>query len=178
VPNSAPSGPSSSRSPTACSAAPATPRTWSRSPGCDMPAQPSQSAMCAHGCFEPSAALAWSELRSARARRERYVGPWLPEPVLTGEGAAQDPLAQVEREVLSLGALRLLERLTPAGRWACRMRRSPPPSVSAAPVPRSIWPGLGATLPPSRHSRRSRQRSTGARSPPCGQRSRPATQER
>ena len=129
--------------------------------------------------------LCVDELRSARARRERYVRPRLPEPVLTGEGAAQDPPAQVERrEVLSLGALRLLERLTPAEhavfvrRSACRTQRSPPPSVSATPVPGSIWPGLGATLPPSRHSRRSRQRSTGAWSPPCGQRSRPATRER
>src|SRR5438105_2228328 len=52
--------------------------------------------------------LCIDELRSARARRESYVGPWLPEPVLTGGGAAEDPLAVVERrELLSLGALTL-----------------------------------------------------------------------
>jgi hypothetical protein len=28
-------------------------------------------------------------LRAARARREVYVGPWLPEPVLTGPGTAE-----------------------------------------------------------------------------------------
>ena len=69
--------------------------------------------------------LCVDELRSARARRERYVGPWLPEPVLTGEGAAQDLLAQVERhELLSLGALRLLERLTPAERAVFVLREA------------------------------------------------------
>ena len=61
-------------------------------------------------------------LGSARVRRERYVGPWLPEPVLTGASAAvagagadPDPFAAVERrEQLSLGALTMLEQLTPA----------------------------------------------------------------
>src|ERR1044072_9531709 len=38
-----------------------------------------------------SARLAINELRSARARRERYVGEWLPEPIVTdgGDGAAR-----------------------------------------------------------------------------------------
>lgn len=31
--------------------------------------------------------LSLNRLTSARARRERYVGPWLPEPVLTADGA-------------------------------------------------------------------------------------------
>jgi RNA polymerase sigma-70 factor, ECF subfamily len=65
-------------------------------------------------------------LGSARVRRERYVGPWLPEPVLTGAAAghapgggtqAVDPVAVVERrELLSLGAVAMLERLSPAER--------------------------------------------------------------
>src|SRR5690349_1119481 len=36
-------------------------------------------------------------LRSATARRERYVGPWLPEPLLT-TGEPDDPLAAVVRD--------------------------------------------------------------------------------
>ncbi|WP_028921044.1 RNA polymerase sigma-70 factor [Pseudonocardia acaciae] len=60
--------------------------------------------------------LCLNRLTSARARRERYVGPWLPEPVLTESGAL-GPLETVEqRESVSLGLLVLLERLTPPER--------------------------------------------------------------
>lgn len=59
--------------------------------------------------------LAISELTSARARREVYVGPWLPEPVDT----SADPLLGAERgEALSLAVLVLLEKLSPAERAA------------------------------------------------------------
>ena len=59
--------------------------------------------------------LAIAELTSARARREAYVGPWLPEPVDT----SADPLLGAERaEALSLAVLVLLERLSPAERAA------------------------------------------------------------
>ena len=59
--------------------------------------------------------LAINALDSARARREVYVGPWLPEPVAT-EG---DPTLGAERaEAMSLAVLLLLERLTPAERAA------------------------------------------------------------
>ena len=59
--------------------------------------------------------LSLTALDSARARRETYVGPWLPEPVDT----AADPLLGAERaEALSLAVLLLLERLTPAERAA------------------------------------------------------------
>jgi RNA polymerase sigma-70 factor (ECF subfamily) len=59
--------------------------------------------------------LAINALESARARREIYVGPWLPEPVAT-EG---DPALGAERnEALSLAVLTLLERLSPAERAA------------------------------------------------------------
>ncbi len=59
--------------------------------------------------------LALNELESARARREQYVGPWLPEPVDT----SADPALGAERaEALSLAVLMLLERLTPAERAA------------------------------------------------------------
>ena len=63
--------------------------------------------------------LCLDQLRSARERHERPAGVWLPEPVLTGESVAEDPLAAVERrDLLSLGALAMLQRLTPAERAA------------------------------------------------------------
>src|SRR5262245_15781121 len=59
--------------------------------------------------------LAIDHLRSARARREAYVGPWLPEPLLTDADA--DPAHQIERdETLSLAFRVLLERLSPVER--------------------------------------------------------------
>jgi RNA polymerase sigma-70 factor, ECF subfamily len=52
-------------------------------------------------------------LRSARARRESYVGPWLPEPVLTSPDVAED----VEMaESVSLAMLVVLETLSPLER--------------------------------------------------------------
>jgi RNA polymerase sigma-70 factor (ECF subfamily) len=59
--------------------------------------------------------LAINELRSARVRRERYVGEWLPEPILTdGE---DDPARHAETaESLSLAMLVLLESLSPEQR--------------------------------------------------------------
>jgi RNA polymerase sigma-70 factor (TIGR02957 family) len=59
--------------------------------------------------------LAIDGLRSARARRERYVGEWLPEPIITdGE---DDPARQAEMaDSLSLAMLVLLESLSPEQR--------------------------------------------------------------
>jgi RNA polymerase sigma-70 factor (ECF subfamily) len=59
--------------------------------------------------------LAINELRSARARRERYVGEWLPEPLVTdGE---DDPARHAEMsDSLSLAMLVLLETLSPEQR--------------------------------------------------------------
>jgi RNA polymerase sigma-70 factor (ECF subfamily) len=60
--------------------------------------------------------LAIDQLKSARTRRETYVGDWLPEPVMT-DGSAPDPLARAElTESLSMSFLLLLERLTPVER--------------------------------------------------------------
>jgi RNA polymerase sigma-70 factor (ECF subfamily) len=60
--------------------------------------------------------LAVDELRSARSRRETYVGQWLPEPLLT-DGGAEDPAAHAEQaDSLSMAFLLLLERLTPVER--------------------------------------------------------------
>ncbi|MET7360345.1 RNA polymerase sigma-70 factor [Streptomyces sp. NPDC005562] len=54
-------------------------------------------------------------LRSARVRREAYVGPWFPEPLL--DDPYQDPERAVElAESVSIAALVLLERLSPLER--------------------------------------------------------------
>jgi RNA polymerase sigma-70 factor (ECF subfamily) len=59
--------------------------------------------------------LAIDELRSARARRERYVGEWLPEPILTED--LEDPARQAEMsDSLSLAMLVVLESLSPEQR--------------------------------------------------------------
>jgi RNA polymerase sigma-70 factor (ECF subfamily) len=59
--------------------------------------------------------LAINELHSARARRERYVGDWLPEPVITD--GRDDPADQVEMaDSLSVALLVLLESLSPEQR--------------------------------------------------------------
>jgi RNA polymerase sigma-70 factor (TIGR02957 family) len=56
-------------------------------------------------------------LRSARVRRETYVGEWLPEPLVTDP--AEDPARQAEMaDSLSLAFLVLLERLSPEQRAA------------------------------------------------------------
>ena len=55
-------------------------------------------------------------LRSARARREAYLGEWLPEPLLTDD-SAPDPAGLAEQaDSLSMAFLLLLERLTPVER--------------------------------------------------------------
>ncbi|WP_213451868.1 RNA polymerase sigma-70 factor [Rhizomonospora bruguierae] len=54
-------------------------------------------------------------LRSARVRREAYVGPWFPEPLLADP--YQDPERSAElADSVSMAALLLLERLTPLER--------------------------------------------------------------
>jgi RNA polymerase sigma-70 factor (ECF subfamily) len=65
--------------------------------------------------------LSINVLRSARARRESYVGPWLPEPLL--EDPAPGPASRAElADSLSLALLVLLERLTPVERAAYLLR--------------------------------------------------------
>src|SRR4051794_269700 len=65
--------------------------------------------------------LSINVLRSARSRREAYVGPWLPEPVL--EDMAPGPAARAElADSLSLALLVLLERLNPVERAAYLLR--------------------------------------------------------
>ena len=65
--------------------------------------------------------LSINVLRSARARRESYVGPWLPEPLI--EDPAPGPASRAElADSLSLALLVLLERLSPVERAAYLLR--------------------------------------------------------
>jgi RNA polymerase sigma-70 factor (ECF subfamily) len=68
------------------------------------------SAVVTHLCID--------QLRSAKARREEYVGPWLPEPLLTEPA----PDAAVLDESLSMAFLVLLESLTPTERAVFLLR--------------------------------------------------------
>lgn len=61
--------------------------------------------------------LAIDRLRSARARREVYVGPWLPEPLADVDFATPESQAEIASD-LSLAFLNLLERLGPEERAA------------------------------------------------------------
>jgi RNA polymerase sigma-70 factor (ECF subfamily) len=63
--------------------------------------------------------LALDALTSARARRERYVGPWLPEPLIDAPDNGLDPAARVDLdESVSMALLIVLESLSPAERSA------------------------------------------------------------
>jgi RNA polymerase sigma-70 factor (TIGR02957 family) len=65
--------------------------------------------------------LAINASTSARARRETYIGPWLPEPVDT----SADPNLGAERnEALGVASLLLLEKLTPTERAAYVLREA------------------------------------------------------
>ena len=65
--------------------------------------------------------LAIDELRSARVRRERYVGDWLPEPILTDR--EDDPARHAETaDSLSLALLVILETLSPEQRAVLLLR--------------------------------------------------------
>jgi RNA polymerase sigma-70 factor (ECF subfamily) len=59
--------------------------------------------------------LAIDELRSARARREEYVGEWLPEPIITDDRDGPARHAEMA-DSLSLALLVLLESLSPEQR--------------------------------------------------------------
>jgi RNA polymerase sigma factor (sigma-70 family) len=59
--------------------------------------------------------LCLDRLKSARATREEYIGPWLPEPVLTSDAEAPDQTIQ-RAESVTLAFLVLLETLSPEER--------------------------------------------------------------
>lgn len=66
--------------------------------------------------------LCLNHLQAARVQRESYLGPWLPEPLLTEEDP-ESPTSQAERlESISMAFLVLLERLTPVERAVFLLR--------------------------------------------------------
>jgi DNA-binding CsgD family transcriptional regulator len=68
--------------------------------------------------------LCRNRLASARARRERYVGTWLPDPVLTEDGTLGPLETAEQRDSVSLALLTLLEQLTPRERAVFVLRES------------------------------------------------------
>lgn len=68
--------------------------------------------------------LCMDHLKSARVRREHYVGPWLPEPIVTGDSASNlSPLRQIiDHESISMAFLVLLESLSPLERAVFLLR--------------------------------------------------------
>jgi RNA polymerase sigma-70 factor, ECF subfamily len=63
--------------------------------------------------------LCLDQLKSARAQREHYIGPWLPEPLLTAEAPAE---VVDKHELISLAFLVLLESLAPLERAVFLLR--------------------------------------------------------
>jgi RNA polymerase sigma-70 factor (ECF subfamily) len=88
-----------------------TQEVWLRAAGADM----SEVRNLRAWLVTVAARASYSVLRSARVRRESYVGPWLPEPLLTGPDAAADVLVD---ESVSTAMLVVMERLAPAERVA------------------------------------------------------------
>src|SRR5437763_14430317 len=68
--------------------------------------------------------LCMDQLQLARRKREVYVGPWLPEPILTATNSeAADPQERVDtEESISLAFLLLLEQLQPFERAVFLLR--------------------------------------------------------
>lgn len=65
--------------------------------------------------------LALKQLQSAHATRESYIGPWLPEPLLTAEAASPEAQAELS-DSLSIAFLTTLERLSPPERAVFLLR--------------------------------------------------------
>ncbi|MDT0613261.1 RNA polymerase sigma factor SigJ [Streptomyces lancefieldiae] len=68
--------------------------------------------------------LCLNQLTSARARRETYVGQWLPEPLLAGDPMLGPADTAEQRESVSYAVLALLERLAPAERAVYVLREA------------------------------------------------------
>ncbi|MGW7794059.1 sigma-70 family RNA polymerase sigma factor, partial [Streptomyces tricolor] len=68
--------------------------------------------------------LCLDRLRSARARRERAVGAWLPEPLLDGDPMLGPADTFEQRESVSLAVLTLMERLSPVERAVYVLREA------------------------------------------------------
>jgi RNA polymerase sigma-70 factor (ECF subfamily) len=112
--------------------------------------------------------LCLDRMRKAKASREVYVGPWLPEPVLTPEGGERETTSAPESfaQDLSMGLMLVLERLGPEERAAFILREAFDSSYS------DIAAALGKNEAAVRQIvSRARERVKGARkrySPPPG----------
>ncbi|MGH3785151.1 MAG: sigma-70 family RNA polymerase sigma factor [Pseudonocardiaceae bacterium] len=105
--------------------------------------------------------LCLDRLRSATVQREHYIGPWLPEPLVTQLEGPADPLDEVVRDDgVRMAALVVLERLTPEQRVAFVLH-------DALSVPfTEIADVLGCSLPAARqHASRARRTVTSADPP-------------
>ncbi|HEY3893851.1 MAG TPA: RNA polymerase sigma factor SigJ [Pseudonocardiaceae bacterium] len=106
--------------------------------------------------------LCLDRLRSAAVRRERYLGPWLPEPLVTPLHGPPDPLDEVVREDgVRMAALVVLERLPAEQRVAFVLHDTLSiPFTEIADV-------LGCTVPTARqHASRARRTVAAADPPP------------
>jgi RNA polymerase sigma-70 factor (ECF subfamily) len=68
--------------------------------------------------------LCLNRLTSARARREVYPGPWLPEPVLSDDRTLGPHETAEQRETVSIALLSLMERLNPTERATFVLREA------------------------------------------------------
>jgi RNA polymerase sigma-70 factor (ECF subfamily) len=68
--------------------------------------------------------LCLNQLTSARARRENYVGRWLPEPLLAGDPMLGPADTAEQRESVSFAVLTLMERLSPNERAVYVLREA------------------------------------------------------
>src|SRR6478752_10871772 len=68
--------------------------------------------------------LCLNQLTSARARRETYVGQWLPEPLLAGDPMLGPADTAEQRESVSFAVLALMERLSPNERVVYVLREA------------------------------------------------------
>jgi RNA polymerase sigma-70 factor (TIGR02957 family) len=68
--------------------------------------------------------LCRNQLASARARRETYVGQWLPEPLLAGDSMLGPAETAEQRESVSYAVLVLMERLSPNERAVYVLREA------------------------------------------------------
>jgi RNA polymerase sigma-70 factor, ECF subfamily len=66
--------------------------------------------------------LALDHLKSARVQREQYIGPWMPEPILTGDSALMATQHVEQHESLTTAFLVLLETLSPHERAVFLLR--------------------------------------------------------
>lgn len=68
--------------------------------------------------------LCLNQLSSARARRETYVGQWIPEPLLAGDAMLGPADTAEQRESVSYAVLTLMERLSPNERAVYVLREA------------------------------------------------------